>query len=290
MIRWLLGRRRFLFVAFVDVVDSVGLYRRLGDWDAKRRIDRALAHVSRQLGVYAGRVIKLNGDGLLCAFGAPEQAYDALLSSQRCAKLKLRMGVHAGPVMLRRGDAFGNAVNIAARLSSLAGPSQIVISAAVRDLLTGDRREACRRFDRLRIRGTGTEFQLYQIHWDCEAATAIVTQMHEPATDRTLVLRHGEQEVLLDGAQAECTLGRDPSCALIVDDPRASRFHATVEHRRGQFVLRDHSTNGSFVLDDQDARPLFIRREEWVLAGEGRLSFGQPFDDGEQRFVEYRHS
>lgn len=289
MIRRLFGRGRFLFVAFVDVVDSVGLYRRLGDWDAKREIDRALAAAARHLARHEGRVIKHNGDGLLCAFGAARQAFDALLETQYDTKLPLRIGLHAGKVLLKRGDMFGDAVNIASRLAGLAGPGQVVLSAHVCDRLEGERQELCRRFDRIRIRGTGAEFVLYQVNQGAGAATSLVTQVVETApAAQTLVLRVADREVRLDGSDIEFVLGRDPSCGLVIDDPRASRFHATVELRRGRFVLRDHSTNGSFVHDDGRSRAAFIRREEWLLAGNGRLSLGRPIEDSALPAVEYR--
>jgi adenylate cyclase len=287
MIRLLLGRGRFLYVAFVDIVDSVGLYRRLGDWEAKREIDRALAQVARQLTRHNGRVIKHNGDGLLCAFGSAEQAFDALQDAQNDAALALRIGVHAGSVLLKRGDMFGNAVNIASRLASLAGPGQVIVSASVRERLCEERRARCRRFDRLRIRGTGAEFDLYQVNGTDGAVTALVTQVVDVPIRQTLVLRHGRREIRLDGNETEFMLGRDPSCGLVIEDPRASRFHATFEQRRGRFVLRDHSTNGSFVLDNDRSRPAFIRREEWLLSGTGHLSFGRPIGN-EQHSVEYR--
>jgi class 3 adenylate cyclase len=287
MIRLLLGRGRFLIVAFVDIVDSVGLYRRLGDWEAKREIDRALGHAARRLVRHEGRVIKHNGDGLLCAFGAAEQAFDALCDAQRETKLKLRIGVHAGPVLLKRGDMFGNAVNIASRLASLSGPGQIVLSAVVREKLCDERRNRCRRFDRLRIRGTGAEFELFQVNTDGGAVTALVTQVMDVPVRHTLELRVGKREIRLNGTDTEFVLGRDPSCGLVIEDPRASRFHATFELRRGQFVLRDHSTNGSFVLANDRSRPAFIRREEWLMSGTGQLSFGRPIGVVEPA-VEYR--
>jgi class 3 adenylate cyclase len=277
MIRQLLGRERFLYVAFVDIVDSVGLYRRLGDWDAKREIDRALAHVERRLVRHEGRVIKHNGDGLLCAFGAAEQAFDALSDAQRETKLPLRVGVHAGSVLMKRRDMFGNAVNIASRLAALAGPGQIVVSANVRERLCDERRSRCRRFDRLRIRGTGAEFELFQINADTGAVTALVTQVVDASIRHTLELRIGSREIRLSSSDSELVLGRDPSCGLVIDDPRASRFHATLELRRGRFVLRDHSTNGSFVLANDGTRATLIRREEWLLSGSGQLSLGRPF-------------
>jgi adenylate cyclase len=48
--------------------------------------------------------------------------------------LPLHLGLHAGDVILEEGNVFGGAVNVAARVSALSDPSQILVSQTVRDL------------------------------------------------------------------------------------------------------------------------------------------------------------
>ncbi len=76
------------------------------------------------------------------------------------------------------------------------------------------------------------------------------------------------------GREQELTIGRDPQCDVVIDDPRVSRFHATLEWHRGIVVLRDHSTNGSFVRHADETRAHFVRREVLRIRGAGELNFG----------------
>jgi pSer/pThr/pTyr-binding forkhead associated (FHA) protein len=88
-----------------------------------------------------------------------------------------------------------------------------------------------------------------------------------------LWLEFGDESVAV--SDADVRIGRDPSCEVVIDHPKVSRFHATVERRRGRFVIRDHSTNGSMVAAPGISHPTFIRREEHPLQGRGTLSFGR---------------
>ena len=277
-------------VVFVDVAASVALYRRLGDAIAASRISTALNLVGQQAAAQGGELIKRSGDELLLLFGNPERAIDALIEIQNGSRLNLRIGAHRGAILRQRGDIYGDTVNLAARLTAIARARQIVLSRPLFESLDGTQRSMCERFQRLRIKGVATSVAIYQLCWEGAAATAIntleATQIPRPST---LVL-----ELVLDGplagsreasgesppdragtalrisANEDVLIGRDPSCDLIIDHPRVSRFHATVEAHDGQFLLRDHSTNGSVL--ESGPRPL--RRTTAPLRGQGAVSFG----------------
>jgi adenylate cyclase len=67
-------------------------------------------------------------------------ANDALAAARRCARageeagLPLHLGLHAGDVIREEGNVFGGAVNVAAPVSALSAPSEILVSQTVRDL------------------------------------------------------------------------------------------------------------------------------------------------------------
>ena len=93
---------------------------------------------------------KLQGDGLLLDFGDVRSCYRCCLqgpvrianSTNRGQALQshiqLRAGIELSDVVLDKDDIYGRGVNRAARLATLAGPGQIVISATVRDQITAD--------------------------------------------------------------------------------------------------------------------------------------------------------
>ena len=89
---------------------------------------------------YGGRLVKSTGDGVLATFEGPAQAV-------RCAReiadelgelgLEIRAGVHVGEIETVGDDVTGVTVNVAARVAAIAGGSEILVSATVKDLTPG---------------------------------------------------------------------------------------------------------------------------------------------------------
>ena len=74
-------------------------------------------------------------------------------------------------------------------------------------------------------------------------------------------------------------MGRDDNNDIVIVSLFASRLHARVQERDGQFVLTDLSSNGTFLLVDDDSgaqsAEIRLRGEEAVLAGRGWLGLGK---------------
>jgi class 3 adenylate cyclase len=119
--------------------DSTALTESLGDaaFRAKARdLDGSLRTIIRD---NAGTTIegKLLGDGVLATFAAASQAIAAALACGHAGAeggLPLHHGLHAGDVIREEGNVFGGAVNIAARISSLSAPGEVLVSDIVRGL------------------------------------------------------------------------------------------------------------------------------------------------------------
>ncbi|MEO7667449.1 MAG: adenylate/guanylate cyclase domain-containing protein, partial [Dehalococcoidia bacterium] len=126
-------------IFFADIVDSTVLTEHLGDSafrDKARDLDSALRTIIRD---NTGASIdgKLLGDGVLATFASAKQAIEAALACGRAGDevgLPLHLGIHAGDVIREGGNVFGGAVNIAARVSALSGPGEVLVSGTVRDL------------------------------------------------------------------------------------------------------------------------------------------------------------
>lgn len=134
-------------IVVADVVESVRLMQS-HEADVVDRWCRFVGEVRTQLlPAHAGRLVKSLGDGLLMEFDQVPSAAAAALDLQRriasynvgCAPdaaIALRVGAHVADVITGELDVYGAGVNLAARLASLAGPGEVVVSDALRDLLT----------------------------------------------------------------------------------------------------------------------------------------------------------
>lgn len=132
---------------FVDVVESVRLMEE-NENDSVRRWRQLVGTVERDiLPAHRGRLVKSHGDGLLLEFPVVPPAVKAAFALQRAGasanqgvppsqQILLRIGVHFGHLLADDHDVYGTGVNLAARLTGLAGPGEIVVSADVRDQLT----------------------------------------------------------------------------------------------------------------------------------------------------------
>lgn len=142
-------RRRLSAVLLADVVG----YSRLMNRD-EEDTHRRLSHLVERMFVpkvahYGGRMIRSMGDGLLVAFDSAHDAVRCGLEVQhglavyngaiaRAQRIELRIGINTGDVIFDERDIYGNSVNIAARLESLADPGAVYVSAGVHDQLRGD--------------------------------------------------------------------------------------------------------------------------------------------------------
>ena len=126
--------RRLAAILAADVVGYSHLMAEdeAGTYDALRS---ALSEiVAPTVQRHGGDVFKTTGDGFLATFGSVGQALEAAIAIQEAfatRPLRLRMGINLGDVIAADGDVFGDGVNIAARLESMAEPGGIYVSAPV---------------------------------------------------------------------------------------------------------------------------------------------------------------
>jgi adenylate cyclase len=132
---------------FTDVVESVRLME-ANETDLVRRWRQLVGIVERDiLPSHNGRLVKDMGDGLMLEFPSAPFAIRAAFAIRLAfatanaglppdRQMLLRTGVHVGQLIACEHDVYGRGVNLAARLTTLAGPGEIVVSADVRDQLT----------------------------------------------------------------------------------------------------------------------------------------------------------
>ena len=127
-------------VLFTDIVDSTSQAAAIGDrrWrDVRERHDQI---VRSQLARYRGREIKTMGDGFLATFDGPARGVKcaaSIVEAVQEAGIEIRAGLHTGELELDGSDVAGIAVAIGARVGACAGPSEVLVSSTVKDLVVG---------------------------------------------------------------------------------------------------------------------------------------------------------
>jgi len=134
-------------LAAILAADVVGYSRLMGADEegtlaALKAIRREL--VDPRIVEHRGRIVKTTGDGLLVEFASVVDAVRCAVDVQRemaernaevpaATRIEFRVGINLGDIIIDGGDIFGDGVNVAARLETLAEPGGICVSRVVRD-------------------------------------------------------------------------------------------------------------------------------------------------------------
>ena len=132
--------RTLATVLFTDIVDSTSQSAALGDRKWREVRERHDQVVRSQIARYRGREIKTMGDGFLATFDGPARgvkAATAIAAGVRPLGIEIRAGLHTGEVELDGDDVAGLAVAIGARVGAKAGPSEVLVSQTIKDLVAG---------------------------------------------------------------------------------------------------------------------------------------------------------
>jgi class 3 adenylate cyclase len=127
-------------VLITDIVSSTERQAALGDHGWKGLVERHHAVVRETLGRYRGVEVDTAGDGFFAAFDGPARAIrcaQELSGRVRGLGIEIRAGIHTGECEFINDKIGGIAVTIGARISAMAGPSEILISQTVKDLVAG---------------------------------------------------------------------------------------------------------------------------------------------------------
>mgnify|MGYP003630179031 FL=1 len=290
-----------LAILFADISGSTRLYEILGDVAARTKVADCLEMLTAVIKQHNGTVIKTIGDEIMCTFPTSEDAANAAcemhemleedITEQTAAgpiSLSIRVGMHFGPAILEAGDVFGDAVNVAARMASMAKGNQIITTQNAVDEMSPIMRASTRFIDRAPVKGKKETMDIFEVLWQQEDVTRMSTGVITPQQTEPVRMRltYQNDSVVLDGEITQIVMGRSKSADLTVNETLASRQHVRIEHRRGKFFIIDQSTNGTYVHHENDES--FLRREEMPLSGDGMISLGRSFTENPQEVVHFK--
>jgi adenylate cyclase len=275
-------------ILFADVSGSTRLFETKGDVEARRLIAAVLDALSIVCVGHGGRVIKTIGDEIMCTLPTAMAGLLAACDMQRKMSrdinfvrenLAVRIGFHHGNALDENGDVFGDAVNVAARMTSLAKREQIVSTASTVNGLTGTRLPETRSLGRARVSGKLLPIEIVDVVWQEDTSGMTMVQSAIRMGDAApagakLTLRHRGKLIELTENSEPFMMGREVSNNLVVEADWVSRTHAQIEYKRGHFMITDRSTNATYVCIGQDPE-LRLHRDEVHLRKSGSISMGQ---------------
>jgi pimeloyl-ACP methyl ester carboxylesterase len=127
-------------VLFTDIVDSTTRQAELGDHGWKELLERHHATVRGLLERYRGQEQDTAGDGFYVRFDGPARAIGCareIAEAVRRLGVEIRAGIHSGECEIVDGKCTGLSVSIASRVMANAGPSELLVSQTVKDLVAG---------------------------------------------------------------------------------------------------------------------------------------------------------
>jgi TolB-like protein/class 3 adenylate cyclase len=220
---------------------------------------------------HRGRIVKTTGDGMLVEFASAVDAARCAVEVQRgmasenmevpqAERIEFRIGIHLGDIIIDDNDIFGDGVNIAARLESIAVPGGISISRAVHDQVC-DRINVC--FDdkgEIALKNIARPVQVFAISGAKESRTTI-----SPESKLALALPDKPSIAVLPFANLSSDPEQDYFADGMVED-----IITALSHFKALFVTARNSSftyKGRAVDVKQVGRELGVR---YVLEGSVR--------------------
>ena len=128
--------RQLAAIMFADIVGYTALMQQ-DEKLAMQLRDKMKQKLDSEIKLHHGKLIKFSGDGALCSFDSAAACVRAAVALQlemrKLPEVPVRIGIHEADTIFEENDVFGDGVNIASRLESLAVPGSIFVSAKVHD-------------------------------------------------------------------------------------------------------------------------------------------------------------
>ncbi len=284
---------KHLTILYADICDSVGLYERVGDTRAHQLAQESMSRMAEITRRQGGTVIRTQGDGVMTTFPSAAQACVAAREMQDAhadGMISIKVGFNSGDVIPEGGDVYGDAVNMAARVMSLARAGEILTTEDTVAELGDELCQSARPFDQTTVKGRSSPIGIYSLVFEeDEQATQLFGQMTNSlplAGKASLILKHQDQQLELSSPAPPLHLGRSTDCQLVVNNDLASRRHCYIEPKRDHFMVIDQSTNGTYVTTAK-GETLFLKRESARLVGSGVITLGYRPEEDSQNLVHY---
>jgi class 3 adenylate cyclase len=286
-------------ILFADIAKSTQLYENLGDKVAKQLIDTCIKHLTKVTLDHHGTVVKTIGDEIMCTFPTAHEAVTASIAMHQAidsmpvvvkpgvAAPNIYIGIQYGSVIMEKGDVFGDAVNVAARMAAFAKQRQVITTEETIQALAPDHGFEVRCIDKTTIKGKKGEISIFEVIWEQHDMTTMLSDLLDPSSlDACMKLQFKGMVLEIDQNHPVATLGRQTHNDIVVSNRSVSRSHARVEYRRGKFVLVDQSSNGTYIII-QNQKKISLKRDETQLLGKGIICLGHTMEPDSPEVIHF---
>jgi class 3 adenylate cyclase/pSer/pThr/pTyr-binding forkhead associated (FHA) protein len=260
--------RRTITVMFTDIKGSTAYFEKYGDIAGLMMVHQcndALQHIVERHG---GRVVKTIGDAIMATFEDPAASVQASIEMQQQLiafnapkpeqdHVFIRIGLNHGSGIVKSNDVFGDVVNVASRVESVALPEQIVISDTLNQKVSQLGKFKLSHLGRFALKGKEGDRDLFEVIWtEGQSAHAVAahTMVASPKASMVLPkfkLQHikkdgsvGSEHELKDG---KLVVGKDEGDLKFASDPQLSSRHVQFSVDRGQLMVEDLAPEGRGV-------------------------------------------
>jgi class 3 adenylate cyclase len=176
---------RSLAIAFSDVVGSTEYFAHFGDEAGRGLQQRHIDLLNDVLRRHEGRIVDTAGDGVFCCFPSADQAAAGLIqlehkiADQNLTRtpehhLNVRCGLHFAPVLTDGMVVTGDAVNLCARVTGLAAPREIRLTATAALALSPPYQARCRALPAAHVKGITRPVEMMLLEWRDQALPTAV--------------------------------------------------------------------------------------------------------------------
>lgn len=256
--------RRAITVMFTDIKGSTEYFEHYGDIAGLAMVHECNDALRQVVEQHEGRVIKTIGDAIMAVFDDCDQSVRAAIEMQRRLRQKnavrkkqdemlIRIGLHHGLGIVKSDDVFGDVVNVASRVESMAQPEQIIVSDSLSEKIS--RSEfTLMPLGRFHLRGKSGDRDLFQVIWNGQDAVPLKAA-HTTITG-TKVLTAKLQRLTRDGSvSAEyavtpegITVDNRPMDAKSSGEPASRALQARFFLLDGQPTVEDVGNRGRILV------------------------------------------
>ena len=298
--------RRSITVMFTDIQGSTSYFDKYGDAAGLLMVHQCGDALRMIVNGNGGRVIKTIGDGMLAVFEGCCESVKAAIAMQQTLgdmnasrpeadRIAVRIGIHYGMGIVRTRDVFGDVVNVASRIESIALARQIVISEPVYEIVHQQSFDI-RKLGGFLLKGKQAELTLYEVTWTAACLGDATDDRHVGGQRAAQTFRL--QVVDASGSiEAEypihesLTIGRSHGDINFPADSKLAPLHARIFVDDGQLFVESLGGNaesifvricGGYTLEHEDIVLMgrqVLQFREISSAMSAAAQIGVPLDD-----------